>query len=33
VPELNDSIILEHIQQIQRNQQIKPSEKLEGAST
>ena len=30
VPELNDSIILEHIQQIQRSQQIKPSEKLEG---
>lgn len=30
VPELNDSIILEHIQQIQRLGQIKPSEKLEG---
>jgi type III restriction enzyme len=30
VPELNDSIILEHIQRIQRSQQIKPSEKLEG---
>lgn len=30
VLEMNDSIILEHIQQIQRAQQIKPSDKLEG---
>ncbi len=30
VPELNDHIILEHIQKIQRNNQIKPSEHLEG---
>ena len=30
VPELNDSVILEHIQQIQRSHQIKPSDKLEG---
>jgi len=32
VPELNDSIILEHIQKIQRANQIKPSDKLEGRS-
>lgn len=30
VPELNDHIILEHIQKIQRANQIQPSEKLEG---
>lgn len=30
VPELSDKIILEHLQKIQRNNQIKPSEKLEG---
>ena len=30
VPELNDRLILEHIQKIQRANQIKPSEKLEG---
>ena len=30
VPELNDSIILEHIQQIQRANQLAPSPKLEG---
>ena len=30
VPELNDSIILEHLQKIQRANQIKPSDKLEG---
>ena len=30
VPELNDSIILEHIQKIQRTNQIAPSNKLEG---
>jgi restriction endonuclease len=30
VPELNDSIILEHIQKIQRSQQIAPSKQLEG---
>ncbi len=30
VPELSDALILEHIQQIQRAHQIKPSEKLEG---
>lgn len=30
VPELNDRIILEHIQKIQRTNQIKPSEQLEG---
>lgn len=30
VPELNDRLILEHIQTIQRANQIKPSEKLEG---
>ncbi len=30
VPELNDGLILEHLQQIQRANQIKPSTKLEG---
>lgn len=30
VPELNDKIILENIQKIQRDNQIKPSAKLEG---
>ncbi|MDO4720997.1 MAG: DEAD/DEAH box helicase family protein [Peptostreptococcaceae bacterium] len=30
VPELNDRLILEHIQKIQRKHQIKPSQKLEG---
>ena len=30
VPELNDAIILEHLQKVQRANQIKPSEKLEG---
>ena len=30
VPELNDGIILEHVQKIQRNNQIQPSDKLEG---
>lgn len=30
VPELNDQIILEHLQKIQRNNQIKPSSNLEG---
>ena len=30
VPELSDKMILEHLQKIQRNNQIKPSEKLEG---
>lgn len=30
VPELNDSIILEHIQKIQRANQLAPSPKLEG---
>lgn len=30
VPELNDSIILEHLRTIQRANQIKPSDKLEG---
>ncbi len=30
VPELNDVIILEHVQKIQRNNQIQPSDKLEG---
>lgn len=30
VPELNDRLILEHINKIQRSNQIKPSEKLEG---
>ncbi len=31
VPELNNQIILDHIQKIQRNNQIEPSSKLEGA--
>ena len=30
IPELNDSLILEHIQKIQRANQIKPSDNLEG---
>lgn len=30
VPELNDRIILEHLQKVQRNNQIQPSKKLEG---
>lgn len=30
VPELSDIIILEHLQKVQRTNQIKPSEKLEG---
>ena len=30
VPELSDKIILEHLQKVQRENQIKPSEKLEG---
>ena len=30
IPELNDTLILEHIQKIQRANQIKPSDKLEG---
>lgn len=30
LPELNDRLILEHINKIQRSNQIKPSEKLEG---
>lgn len=30
VPELNDRIILEHLQKVQRNNQIQPSQKLEG---
>lgn len=30
VPELNDNVILENIQKIQRSQQLKPSERLEG---
>ena len=30
VPELNDRLILEHIQKIQRENQIEPSSKLEG---
>lgn len=30
VPELSDRLILEHIQNIQRNNQIQPSQKLEG---
>ena len=30
VPELNNQIILDHIQKIQRNNQIEPSSKLEG---
>lgn len=32
VPELNDRLILEHIQKIQRTNQIQPSSKLEGRS-
>ena len=30
VPELSDALILEHLQKIQRENQIQPSEKLEG---
>ena len=30
VPELSDKLILEHLQKVQRNNQIKPSDKLEG---
>lgn len=30
VPQLSDRVILEHLQTIQRNNQIKPSDKLEG---
>ena len=30
VPELSDRLILEHIQKIQRNNQIQPSQTLEG---
>lgn len=30
IPELSDRLILEHIQKIQRNNQIEPSQKLEG---
>ena len=30
VPELNDRLILEHVQKIQRSNQIQPSDKLEG---
>lgn len=30
VPELSDAVVLEHIQKIQRRNQIEPSEKLEG---
>ena len=33
VPELNDQIILEHLQKIQRSNQIAPSNKLEGRGT
>ncbi len=33
IPELSDNIILERIQKLQRNQQIKQSEKLENRST
>lgn len=33
VPELNDHLILEHLQKIQRANQISPSNKLEGRST
>ena len=29
VPELSDSLILEHLQKVQRANQIKPSDKLE----
>lgn len=32
VPELNDHLILEHLQKIQRANQIAPSSKLEGRS-
>ena len=32
VPELNDQLILEHLQKIQRANQIAPSNKLEGRS-
>ena len=32
IPELNDQLILEHIQKIQRSNQIAPSKKLEGRS-
>lgn len=32
VPELNDHLILEHLQKIQRANQIAPSNKLEGRS-
>ncbi len=32
VPELNDQLILEHLQKIQRTNQIQPSNKLEGRS-
>lgn len=30
VPELNDGIIMDHLRKIQRNNQIEPSDKLEG---
>lgn len=33
VPELNDQLILEHLQKIQRTNQIQPSNKLEGRSS
>lgn len=33
VPELNDQLILEHLQKIQRSNQIAPSNKLEGRSS
>ena len=33
IPELNDQIILEHLQKIQRTNQIAPSNKLEGRSS
>ena len=33
VPELNDQLILEHLQKIQRTNQIEPSNKLEGRSS
>lgn len=33
VPELNDQVILEHVQKIQRTNQIAPSAKLEGRET
>lgn len=32
IPELNDQLILEHLQKIQRSNQIQPSSKLEGRS-